>query len=187
MAEDYRSLEASELPLRPDPRGRISRNFALWELTRSEIAQRENIDNAFEERAHLEAAIHLTREVLQKVRDEFGPLSPNSVYRGQALERALKNKPADWTSTSQHSRGEACDIEVPSLSTLDLARWIEKNLEYDQLICECYDPARGPNAGWVHVSLKPPGQPNRRESLSYIMDPEARKYVYVPDLVPSIA
>ena len=65
----------------------------------------------------------LSRHVLQPIRDAFGSFTPNSVYRGQALERALKNKPATWLSTSQHATGEACDIEIVGMATLELAAW----------------------------------------------------------------
>ncbi|MGB4065699.1 MAG: D-Ala-D-Ala carboxypeptidase family metallohydrolase [Azonexus sp.] len=161
---------------------RIAPNFLVYELTRSELADRRGIDNHFASDQELRAAIHLAREVLQPIRDKFGSFTPNSVFRGHPLERALKNKPASWLSTSQHSRGEACDIEIVGMSTLALANWAKDNLKaFDQIICECYDPAKGPNSGWVHISLKAPGSgENRRQLLSYIAD--HGKMVYVPGL-----
>lgn len=167
-----------------DPRTLISPNFRVYELTRSDLASRRNIDNSFQSDAELRAAVHLARKVLQPIRAAFGSFTPNSVYRGQALERALKNKPATWLSTSQHARGEACDIEIVGMPTLDLAIWARDHLtEFDQIICECYDPRKGPNSGWVHVSLKPPGSgPNRRQCLSYVVDKASGKLVYVQGL-----
>ena len=161
---------------------RIAPNFLVYELTRSELADRRGIDNHFPTDKELRAAIHLAREVLQPIRDKFGSFTPNSVFRGHPLERALKNKPASWLSTSQHSRGEACDIEIVGMSTLALAEWARDNLKaFDQIICECFDPAKGPNSGWVHISLKAPGSgENRRQLLSYIAD--HGKMVYVPGL-----
>jgi len=161
---------------------RIAPNFLVYELTGSELADRRGIDNHFPSDQELRAAIHLAREVLQPIRDAFGSFTPNSVFRGQPLERALKNKPASWLSTSQHARGEACDIEIVGMATLALAAWAQKNLkDFDQIICECYDPAKGPNSGWVHISLKAPGTgENRRQLLSYIAD--HGKLVYVPGL-----
>ncbi|MBS1144874.1 MAG: hypothetical protein H6R14_2280 [Proteobacteria bacterium] len=161
---------------------RISPNFLIYELTRSELADRRGIPNHFASDQELRAAIHLAREVLQPIRDKFGSFTPNSVFRGHPLERALKNKPASWLSTSQHSRGEACDIEIVGMSTLDLANWAKDNLkDFDQIICECYDPTKGPNSGWVHISLKAPGTgENRRQLLSYIAS--HGKMVYVPGL-----
>ena len=161
---------------------RIAPNFLVYELTRSELADRRGIANDFPTDRELRAAIHLAREVLQPIRDKFGSFTPNSVFRGHPLERALKNKPASWLSTSQHSRGEACDIEIVGMSTLALAEWAKDNLKaFDQIICECFDPAKGPNSGWVHISLKAPGSgENRRQLLSYIAD--HGKMVYVPGL-----
>lgn len=160
----------------------VAPNFRAAELTRSDIAQRRGIGNGFETDEQLQAAVHLARHVLQPVRDAFGSYTPNSVFRSQALERALKGRPRAWVSTSQHIRGEACDIEVPGQTTLQLAKWCASQLAtYDQIICECYDPRLGPNAGWVHVSLVPPwvGRPNRRKRLSYIRDPATGRMVYV--------
>jgi hypothetical protein len=157
-----------------------SKNFAIRELYRSETAARQEIDNFPGEEA-LHSAVFLAREVLQPVRDHFGSFSPNSVYRCQALERALKGKPADWVSRSQHTKGQAADVEVPGVPNRVLAGWIAGNLEFDQLILELFDPAQGPNSGWVHVSRKR-GE-NRGELLSYVKRPGG--YVYVNGLVDS--
>jgi hypothetical protein len=149
--------------IRPDTL--VAPNFLIHELTRSELADRRGIANSFPSERELHAAIHLAREVLQPIRDHFGRFTPNSVFRGHPLERALKNKPASWLSTSQHSRGEACDIEIVGMSTLDLANWAKDHL----------------NSGWVHISLKAPGSgENRRQLLSYIAD--HGRMVYVPGL-----
>ncbi|MCB8746258.1 D-Ala-D-Ala carboxypeptidase family metallohydrolase [Rhodoferax sp. U2-2l] len=165
------------------PRTLIAPNFRAYELTQSDLASRRGISNGFDSEQHLRSAIHLARKVLQPVRDAFGAFTPNSVYRSQALERTLKNKPATWVSTSQHARGEACDIEIVGKPTLELAAWARDHLDdFDQIICECFDPRQGPNSGWVHISLKAPGQgSNRRQCLSYVPDASGR-LVYVPGL-----
>lgn len=163
------------------PTDRVAKNFTAYELTRSDLAARLGIDNGFESDAVLQSAVHLARQVLQPVRDAFGPFVPNSVYRSQALERALKRRGPTWISASQHTRGEACDIEIPGVSTLELARWCAANLPtFDQIICECYDPAQGPNSGWVHVSLRSLyDAANRRQKLSYIRSAETGRFVCV--------
>ena len=72
---------------------------------------------------------------------------------------------------------------MPGVNTLRLARWVRDNLDFDQLILECYNSARGPNSGWVQVSLRAPGRgENRGQVLSYVMDPDAGRYVYVEGL-----
>lgn len=171
-----------------EPDDLIAPNFKLYELTVSELASRHGIPNDFPSDAELRAAVHLARRVLQPIRDAFGRFTPNSVFRSQALERVLKNRPTSWISTSQHTQGCACDVEIPGKPTLELARWAADNLpDYDQIICECYDPRLGPNSGWVHISLKPPGQgENRRRLLSYIRDPRLGQMVYVDGLRASV-
>lgn len=167
----------------------IAPNFRAYELTKSETASRLGISNAFPGNAELRAAVYLARQVLQPIRDAFGGFTPNSVFRGQSLERAMKNKPTGWISTSQHTQGCACDVEIPGKSTLELAQWARDNLaEFDQIICECYDPREGPNSGWVHISIKAPGQGgNRHALLSYIRDPGSGQMLYVQGLRESVA
>jgi len=164
-----------------DPQDHIAPDFRLYELTRSETADRQRIHNHFTTDDELRSAVFLAREVLQPIRQAFGSFSPNSVFRGQPLERALKNRPSSWISTSQHTQGRACDVEIPGKPTLELARWASENLTtFDQIICECYDPRKGPNSGWVHISLVPPGRgTNRREKLSYVLDRVTKRLIYV--------
>lgn len=189
VARDVAALDLSQVPLEQidlaslPPQALIAPNFRVYELTRSDLAARRGIVNHFASEQHLRSAIHLARQVLQPVRDAFGTFTPNSVYRSQALERVLKNKPATWLSTSQHASGEACDIEIVGMPTLKLAAWARDHLaDFDQIICECYDPRQGPNSGWVHISLKAPGQgTNRRQCLSYVPDASGR-LVYVAGL-----
>jgi hypothetical protein len=167
------------------PQDHIAPNFRYYELTVSEIAARSGVDNGFETDEQLRAAVNLARHVLQPIREHYGRFTPNSVFRSQALERALKNKPRSWISTSQHTTGCACDVEVPGIATLDLARWASEKLPqgFDQIICECYDPRQGPNSGWVHISLLPPGGGrNRGKLLSYVRDAKTGRYIYVDGL-----
>lgn len=167
------------------PQDLIAPNFRLYELTVSELAARGSVDNGFETDAQLRAAVHLARQVLQPLREAFGRFAPNSVFRSQALERVLKNRPRSWISTSQHTTGCACDVEIPGLPTLELAQWAAEHLPlgFDQIICECFDPRQGPNSGWVHISLLPPGAGrNRRQLLSYVRDARSGRYVYVTGL-----
>ena len=68
-------------------------------------------------------------------------------------------------STSQHCDGEAVDIEIYGTSNYTLAKYIEKELNFDQLILECWNKA-DPNSGWVHVSYVN-DLANRKEVLTY--------------------
>ena len=146
------------------PNDYVSTNFTVRELVRSELATRLNLPNWFQSNDELRNAVRVCREVLQPIRDRFWPFTPNSVYRSQALERKLKGKPANWKSKSQHTRGEAADIEVSGLTNLELARWIRDHLPHDQLIAE-FVKLDDPTSGWVHVSLRENN--NRGEVLTF--------------------
>ena len=159
------------------PSDRISANFTLRELCKSEIATRRGINNWFQLDTQIQSAVFLARNVLQPLRDRFGPFTPNSVFRSQELERALKKKPKRWNSISQHTFGEAADIEIPGLPTLKLAEWCRDNLLFDQIILEMYEPDE-PSSGWVHIS-RTNRRVNRVQLLSYIPDDNG-KYIYVP-------
>lgn len=81
------------------------------------------------------------------MRDHFAkPVTVSSGYRSPKV-----NAKAGGASTSQHVRGQAADMEIPGVSNYEVALWISKNLDFDQLILEFYTPGE-PNSGWVHVS-----------------------------------
>ena len=137
---------------------RLSKNFTMAEFTKSQTAERRGIDNT-PEGEHLEAAKELFENVVQAVRDHFGPTVINSGYRSPELNEAVGG-----SSRSQHCKGEAADIEVPGTPNAEVAEWIRDNLDFDQLILEFYTPGI-PDSGWVHVSYKADGS-NRKECLT---------------------
>ena len=53
---------------------------------------------------------------------------------------------------SQPAKAEACDFEVIGVDNAELADWIHRELEWDQLILEFYTPGE-PNSGWIHCSV----------------------------------
>lgn len=187
MAYDHSATPLDDLPppWELDPSDRVAPGFRVADLSVSELAQRRGIDNRIPDCRTLRALVHLTRQVLQPMCDAFGAFVPRSVYRCNALEGALKDQPASWISTSQHTAGCACDVKLVAVPTLELAIWANRNLaEFDQLVVECHDPRRGPHSGWVHVSLLPPGGGrNRREVLSQVTEPESGRLVVVPGLL----
>ena len=130
----------------------------MAEFIKSDTATRLGIDNT-PEGEHLEAAKALFENVVQKVRDHFGPTVINSGYRCPELNEAVRG-----SKTSQHCYGEAADIEVPGVANGDLAQWIVDNLEFDQVILEFYTPGQ-PSSGWVHVTYKKDGS-NRNKALT---------------------
>jgi len=151
---------------------KLSQNFTIQEYIKSQTALRQGIDNTPTEE-HMGNATALFRNVVQKVRDQFGVTVINSGYRGEAL-----NKAVGGSSTAQHCKGEAVDIECPGTPNYDVAKWIEDNLDFDQLILEFYTPGV-PDSGWVHVSYKSEG--NRKSVLTAMK--ENGKTVYKPGLI----
>ena len=126
---------------------KLSTNFSLNELTKSQTAERKGIDNT-PSAEHQENLKSLCTHVLQPVRDHFGQVvSVSSGYRSPELCTAIGSK-----ITSQHAKGEAADFEIFGVSNKELADWIHYNLNYDQLILEYWKGEDAPNSGWVHCS-----------------------------------
>lgn len=124
---------------------RLSNNFCLSEFTRSDTAKRLGIENECSNVEQVLNLAYLCHMVLQPLRDKFGPIRITSGYRCPELNGAVGG-----ASNSQHMRGEAADIHLPS---------VEKGLEYlaflktlpvvDELIWE-----RNGNTHWIHVSAR---------------------------------
>jgi len=137
---------------------RLSDHFTLAEFTKSQTADRHDIDNTPDD-AQTERLKILCENVLEPVREHFGKsFSPSSGFRSEELCVKIGSK-----TTSQHAKGEAVDFEIPGVDNKELAYWIVDNLDFDQLILEYYKPGV-PDSGWVHVSFK--GEGNRNEVLT---------------------
>jgi hypothetical protein len=134
---------------------RLSPHFTLGELTKTQI----RADNTPPPEV-IERLILLCHAVLERVRDEFGPVIVNSGYRSPEVNRAVGG-----SRTSDHMTGEAADFEVRGVSNYELACWVREHLKYNQLILEMYVPGGDPNAGWVHCSYKENG--NKNEVLTF--------------------
>lgn len=122
---------------------KLTKHFTLSEFTRSQTASRRGIDNAPgpDEIAALKL---LCAKVLEPIREHFDrPVIVTSGYRSPALNRRIGG-----SRTSQHCFGQAADFTVPGVSNIELCRWAQRNLNYDQLIYEF-----GEN-GWVHASYR---------------------------------
>jgi hypothetical protein len=92
----------------------------------------------------------LVDNVLQPLRDALGkPINISSGYRSPDVNKAIGG-----SATSDHTRGQAADIEVAGMSNKDLAEHIRDNLKFTQLILE-FPSRNDPSAGWVHVAYDP--------------------------------
>ena len=124
---------------------KLSRNFTLQELIKSDTAIRKGIDNN-PNADQIEKLKLLCERVLQPVRDQFGRVKVTSGYRSPELCLAIGS-----SLESQHTKAEAVDFEVNGVDNAEVADWVYKNCETDQLILEFYTPGE-PNSGWIHAS-----------------------------------
>lgn len=119
----------------------ITLNFKWIEFFYSHLIFEQNFtDNLF----ILNNIKILAETILQPIRNEFGPITITSGFRTKKLNQLVKG-----SNTSDHLTGSAADF-VPSNKNIELfqiVKWIHKNLEWGQLICEYF-----PN-GWIHISL----------------------------------
>ena len=151
----------------------LSPNFTLEEMLKSEYALRHGIKNEPNEE-QLQNLIQLAQKVLQPVRDAFKKgVKVNSGLRVPELNRAVGGSP-----TSDHTRGQAADIEIPGVSNYALAKWILENLDFTQVILEFYTQGV-PDSGWVHVSYDPSNL--KKQALTAVK--QDGKTVYLPGLV----
>jgi zinc D-Ala-D-Ala carboxypeptidase len=151
----------------------LTKNFTLEEMIKSETALRHGMDNTPGENEIGNLKL-LCEKVLQPVRDHFGKgVKVNSGFRHPDV-----NAKVGGSRTSDHTRGQASDIEIPGVPNAELAEWIKDNLEFRQLILEFYTPGV-PDSGWVHVSYV--AEDNKKEVLTATK--KDGKTVYLPGLV----
>ena len=137
---------------------RLSTNFTLKELIKSQTAERKGINNNPNE-DNIENLQRLCEHILQPVRDHYGKVvSVSSGFRSPELCVAIGS-----SVNSQHASGQAADFEIYGVSNKELADYIADNLDFDQLILEYWKPEE-PNSGWVHCSYKG-ADSNRKEYL----------------------
>ena len=147
---------------------KLSENFSLLELTKSQTATRKGIDNT-PSPTHQNNLKLLCTHVLQPVRDHFSRVvSVSSGYRSEELCLAIGSK-----TTSQHAKGQAADFEIFGIPNKELSDWINEDLDYDQLILE-YWKKEDPNSGWVHCSFNL--EKNRKQYLKAYKENGKTKY-----------
>ena len=148
---------------------KLTENFSLNELTKSQTAERKGIDNT-PSAEHQENLKSLCEMILQPIRDHFGQVvSVSSGYRSPELCVAIGS-----STKSQHASGCAADFEIFGVSNKELADYIDENLDYDQLILEYWKGEDEPNSGWVHCSFNTQG--NRKQYLRAYKENGSTKY-----------
>jgi hypothetical protein len=141
----------------------LSPHFTLAEAMASRTAAALDIDNT-PPGAFIPRLRFVAETILEPIRAHYGqPLVYDgglSWYRSPAL-----NTKVGGAVGSQHTRGEAVDVEVRGISNIDLAHWVRDHLEFDQLILENWDGS-SPSSGWVHVTAVA-DRPMRLDVLTY--------------------
>jgi D-alanyl-D-alanine dipeptidase len=138
---------------------KISTHLNLAEVTRSDTAKRNGIDNT-PTAEHLENFKLLAEKVFEPIRLHFKePIFISSGYRSQALNAFIKG-----SATSQHCKGQAIDIDMDGskggVTNKMVFDFIKSRLDFDQLIAEFPENS---NPAWVHVSFTKTG--NRKQIL----------------------
>jgi zinc D-Ala-D-Ala carboxypeptidase len=144
---------------------KLSEHLALSEVIRSESAKRNGISN-MPTPEHIENFKILATKVFEPIREHFGvPIRISSGYRSKELNKCVGGSP-----TSQHSSGEAIDIDqdATTITNKQVFEYIRDNLTFDQLINEF-------NYAWVHVSYKANGK-QRGEVLEAYKVGKVTKY-----------
>jgi len=152
---------------------RLSKNFVLSEITRSNTAKRLGISNE-PTKKHMESLQRIITNLIQPMRDELGPIRISSGYRNPELNRAIGG-----SSKSQHCKGEALDLQFwknGQMCNKEIYDWIlDSGLEFDQMINE-FDFA------WIHISLRK--DKNRKSVLEAFKDKDGdTRYKYVDDII----
>ena len=90
----------------------------------------------------------MAANIFQPIRDHFNvPIGISSGYRSIELNNIIGG-----SSSSQHSKGEALDLDADifgGCTNAEIFDYIKDNLVFDQLIWEFGDDE---NPNWVHVS-----------------------------------
>jgi len=147
---------------------KLSENLSLAEAIYSATALRKGIVNE-PTVTHLISLKAVANNIFQPCRNHFGkPLRVTSGYRSKELNKAIGG-----ANNSQHSKGEALDMQSTSgYTNRELFMFIKDHLTFDQLIGEFPD-----NVGefaWVHCSYKEEG--NRGEVLIAYKEDGKTKY-----------
>ena len=150
---------------------KLSKNLSLSEVVKSTTATRLGIDNT-PTGEHITNLIYLANEIFQPIRDHFNaPIFISSGYRSEALNNAIGG-----SKTSQHSKGQAIDIDNDAVeypTNRMIFEYIKSHLEFDQLI---YEFGNDMNPEWVHVSYNK--TKNRKQVLRAIK--KGGKTSYIP-------
>jgi hypothetical protein len=128
----------------------LSAHVTLKEFQDSATATLRNLNNEMNE-SQIASAKLLCENVFEPLRIHLNtPIKISSGYRSPQLNKMIKG-----SSTSQHCKGEAMDLQIGSKGF----NFIKDKLDFDQLIWEF---GNDENPSWVHVSYS---SRNRKQVL----------------------
>jgi zinc D-Ala-D-Ala carboxypeptidase len=133
---------------------KLSKHLTLHEMTRSGTAKRKGVSNQPTPQ-HIQNMKILAEKIFEPIRRHFNsPIYISSGYRSAALNKVTPGA----SKTSQHSKGEAVDLDQHNtgskITNKEIFNWVKDNLDFDQLIAEFKE---GNDLGWVHVSYNTDG------------------------------
>ena len=144
-----------------DIQEKIGNYFNLSQLIYSDTANNNNInnlpgiDNNPNSSTIIQNLKNLMINVGDKIYEKYGNVTISSGYRSNTLNKKLKG-----ADNSQHTKGEALDIQIPGINTSEIFNWAVENIPtYDQIIWEF--PEKG-ESSWVHISYS---NNNRKDKL----------------------
>ena len=133
----------------------LSKHVTMEEFCYSPTAIKKGINNSMGLIA-IDKAMQLCENVFEPLRKHLNaPIKISSGFRCDQL-----NKLIGGASGSQHTKGEAFDLELTDRKIFD---WIIKNLEFDQAI---YEFGNDEHANWFHISYRKGN--NRKQALRAI-------------------
>jgi len=151
---------------------KLSKHFSYDEMTRSQTASRNNIDNT-PSSEQVNNLIALCDNILEPVRIHFKkPVTVTSGFRCQELNSKIGS-----TNRSQHTKGEAADFVVNGKPTVtEVWKWIiESDLDFDQVIQEF--------GRWIHVSFKVEGKNRHKCSIAKKVNGKTKYFHYTEEQI----
>ena len=147
----------------------ISKHISYKEGVYSTTALRRGIENTPNEE-QLKNMETLAKEIFEPLRIYVGgPIKINSFFRSADLNKAIGG-----STTSQHCKGQAIDIDdtFGRMTNAEMYHWIKEHLDFDQMIWEF---GNDDNPDWVHVSYVSK-EKNRNRCLKAYKDGGKTKY-----------
>ena len=148
---------------------KISGHISYKEGSYSATATRKDLDNTPNEEQ-----IKNMKVVAEKLFEPLrrwvgGPIKVNSFFRSVALNESIGG-----AASSQHCKGQAIDIDdvYGRKTNAEMYKWIQENLDYDQMIWE-FGTDTQPN--WIHVSYVSKEE-NRNKCLKAYKEHGKTKY-----------